>query len=284
MSPVLPVFLLALLLSACSAPRDVDRHAPASAVSAAPKAEISIPTQEQLAVLPEIAGILVEDRVLAGEVVLAADLLVPAGRTLTIRPGTRIYVVPSKSTKIDPEWLSSGTELLVRGRLLVEGTEEEPVAFLPTEIPEGEEVGWAGILLDKAEPSRLAHVHIRQAESGVLCIATAPEIRAGRIEGCRYGIIAQEKSAPLISGCRVENGEGGVFCWRGSNPHLQHSRIAGNAEEGLFVDATSQPQLSDNEITGNAVGAVLHDPALLLRNQVRDNSEDVVLLQEGGAK
>ncbi len=259
---------LAVILVACSAP--VVREA-------------GPPGEERLAALPEISGVLTEDRILDGEVVLAADLLVPAGRTLTLRPGTRVYIVPSESTKIDPEWLSAGTELLVRGRLLVEGSPEAPVMFVPTAIPEGEDVGWAGILLDKAS-ARIAHAHIFAAESGVLCLASSPRIHASRMEGCRYGIIAQEKSAPHVSASRIEKGEGGVFCWRESTPLLTDNRIAGNAEEGLFVDRSSRPVLRGNEITGNAIGAALFAPGLLEESRPRGNGRDVVLLQDGDGR
>ena len=62
----------------------------------------------------EISGVVNGDMQLSGRVVLAGDMLVPVGSRLTIAAGTVVTVRPSAATKIDPEFLSSQTELLVR--------------------------------------------------------------------------------------------------------------------------------------------------------------------------
>ena len=211
------------------------------------------------AVLPpitEYAGAYGGDLVWAGTVTMADDVLILAGGSLTIRPGTEVRVVPAEGTQIDPEYFSSLTELLVRGRLNVEGTAEQPVRFTIVERPELEEPAWAGITFDAAAGS-VRQAVIERAETGVRCVASAPEISNNLIRRCRYGIIAQAGSHPKILDNRIEDGEGGVFCWRGSNPYLKGNRIAGHDEEGVFVDADSRPWLDRNTVTGNAIGLAL---------------------------
>ena len=73
--------------------------------------------------------VLVEDTLWQGEVRMEEDVLVAPGVTLTIAAGTRIVVQPADNTKIDPEYLSHQTELLIRGRLLVNGTDAGRVSF-----------------------------------------------------------------------------------------------------------------------------------------------------------
>lgn len=232
--------------------------------------------------LPQISGVLQKDRVIDGEVVLAADLLVPVGRTLTLRPGTIVYVQPNPSTKIDPEWLSPETELLIRGTLRIEGTQEQPVTFLPLELPEEQSIAWAGIAFDRSTDSVVRNARIHGAETGILCIGSSPLIRDSLIRGCRYGIVLQQ-AAPKLIGNRIEDGEGGVFCWWGSRPELRLNRISGNQEEGLFIDRSSHPRLADNLIRGNDFGLLAHDPKLATQvGRLVGNREDFRQLRAGG--
>ena len=90
--------------------------------------------------------VITEDTVWSGAVTLEDDILVPEGRTLIILPGTTINMEPSDRTKTDPEYLSSLTEITVRGRLNIEGKTGSSVLFQT----KGEERAdkWAGIIID----------------------------------------------------------------------------------------------------------------------------------------
>lgn len=230
----------------------------------------------------EYAGAYGGDLVWEGVVTMSGDVLILAGGSLTLRPGTEVRVVPAEGTQIDPEYFSSLTELLVRGRLWIEGTAERPVRFTIVERPELEAIAWAGITLDAAGTSEIRHADISRAETGVRCVGSAPEIADSRIERCRYGIIAQAGSHPKILDNRIEDGEGGVFVWRGSNPYLKGNRIAGNEEEGIFVDASSRPYLDRNVVTGNAIGLALWPRDLPYDDiEVKGNTENLRWLGQG---
>ena len=97
-----------------------------------------------------VQGKLVADGVWRGTVILADDFQVPRGRTLRILAGTRILVRPADTTKTEPEYLDNATELLVRGRLIVEGTASRPVIFEPLPVEAGGEGDsrWGGIIFD----------------------------------------------------------------------------------------------------------------------------------------
>lgn len=237
-----------------------------------------------LAVLPqaagaeapaEYAGAYGGDLVWSGTVTMAGDVLILPGGKLTVRPGTEVRVVPAEGTQIDPEYFSSLTELLVRGTLEVEGTAQQPVRFVVVDRPEPEAIAWAGITFDAAAGA-VRHAVIERAETAVRCVASAPELVGNRLLRCRYGVIAQAGSHPQILDNVIEDGEGGVFCWRGSNPTLQGNRISGLDEEGVFVDATSRPRLVRNVMTGNAIGLALAPRDLPFDSTlVRDNLENV---------
>ena len=230
----------------------------------------------------EYAGAYGGELVWQGRVTMTGDVLILAGGSLTIRPGTEVHVVPAEGTQIDPEYFSSLTELLVRGRLNILGTSEHPVRFIIADRPGVEDPAWAGIALDNAGAGTIRHAVIERAETGIRCHDSSPEISGNRISRCRYGIIAQAGSHAKILDNHITGGEGGVFVWRGSNPYLKGNRIDGNQEEGVFVDATSRPYLDRNLVTGNAIGLALWPRDLPYDDiEVKGNAEDLRWLGTG---
>jgi parallel beta-helix repeat protein len=237
------------------------------------------------AVSAEYAGAYAGDLVWAGTVTMTGDVLILAGGSLTILAGSEVRIVPAEGTQIDPEYFSSLTELLVRGRLRIEGSPAQPVRFTIVERPGLEEIAWAGITLDAAEASTLRHAQIERADTAVRCVNSAPEISGNLIRRCRYGIIAQERSAPVILDNHIVDGEGGVFCWRGSAPYLKGNHISGHDEEGVYVDASSRPWLDRNTVTGNAIGLALYPRDLPYDDTaVRDNTENLRWLGTQGQR
>jgi parallel beta-helix repeat protein len=218
---------------------------------------------------------------LSGEVLVSGDLLVPAGSMLIVRPGTTLRVRAAEGTKIDPEYLSPATEILVRGTLRILGTAADPVRLVP-ERASPEDVVWAGILFDGGSGS-VVWSEIVAAESGILCIAAAPGLEHNILRRCRYGIIAQHGSAPAIVGNTLLDGEGGLFCWDRSSPLVRDNRITGHAEEGIVVDRSSRPLLKGNVVSGNDIGLLLGDCDLPhTAEQVRGNREEIRCLANGG--
>jgi parallel beta-helix repeat protein len=198
------------------------------------------------------------DLVWQESVTMTADVLILKGATLTIRAGTQINIIPAEGTKIDPEYLSPLTELLVRGKLDIQGTSEAPVLFVIIESSETEEIAWSGITLDNAVESYIQNAELERADTAIRCVKSSPEIIENRIANCRYGIVAQQQSHPKIIGNILVDGEGGIFSLRGSNPYLKNNQITGHDEEAVFVDADSRPWLDRNTISGNAIGLALY--------------------------
>lgn len=226
----------------------------------------------------EVAGVQRGDHRWQGEVTLAGDLLIPAGSALEIAAGTTVFIRPSDSTRIDPEYLSPATELLVRGRLKVVGEEGAPVRFLP-EYEIENEPAWGGILIDGGEAT-LQHAEIVAAETGLLALESAPQLESVRIRGHRYGLVSQGRGIPQLNACRIEAGEAGLFCW-GEGIVLVDSVVRDNEEEGVTLAADCRAELRGNHIEKNGIGLVASSvvpPAW--RAQLQENGEDLRLLQE----
>lgn len=231
----------------------------------------------------ELSGVLNGTTHLAGEVLVVDDLLVPQGSTLVVAAGTTLRIRAASGTQIDPEYLSPLTEILVRGTLRIDGSADRPVRLLP-EVPAATGmIAWAGLILDGATESRIAGAEITQAEQGIAVIAADPELVGNTVRGCRYGVVAQHGSAPLIVNNLIADGEGGVFCWSGSHPRLTGNRIVGQSEEGVFVDAASRPLLEANQISGNGIGLAIAPRDLPFdAGGIAGNREDVRWLATGG--
>jgi parallel beta-helix repeat protein len=242
------------------------------------------PSQLRAADAPvEYSGVYSGTLVWKGTVTMAGDVLVLESGTLTILAGTQVNVVPAEGTKIDPEYLSSQTELLVRGKLDIQGTADAPVRFVIMATDETEEIAWSGITLDNAVESRILHAELERADIAIRCVGSSPEIKGNSISRCRYGIIAQQQSHPKILANTLKGGEGGIFCWRNSNPYLLDNRITGHDEEAVFVDASSRPWLDRNTISGNAIGLALYPRDLPFDAiAVTDNAENVRWLGRQG--
>lgn len=229
------------------------------------------------------SGAYAGDLVWRGTVTMTGDVLILSGGSLTILAGTQVNVVPAEGTKIDPEYFSSQTELLVRGRLDILGTADAPVRFLIAAGQDVEEIAWAGITLDNAAQSRILNTELERADIGIRCVSSSPEIVGNRLTSCRYGIVAQKQSHPKILENVLADGEGGVFCWNESNPYLLGNRISGHDEEAIFVDAGSRPWLDRNAVTGNAIGLALYPRDLPYDSvTVTDNTENIRFLGRQG--
>ena len=220
----------------------------------------------------EYAGSYNEHLVWTDQVVMAADVLIRPGGSLTIRPGTTVYVVPAEGTQIDPEYLSSQTELLVRGRITIQGTPKLPVRFVVQDRPGLEAYAWAGIVLDHASDlSDIAYTQIDRADVAIRCVRSSPTIVGNYISHCRYGIIIQKQSHPRVLENNISNGEAGVFCWLGSKPTLTNNRLEGHGEEGLFIDASSHPLLDKNVIRYNEIGLASYSNELPPESNLLEN-------------
>lgn len=220
-----------------------------------------------LSVRPALGQVLTADTFWQGEVRLEEDVLVPAGVTLTVAAGTRIMAQPADNTKIDPEYLSHQTELLVRGRLLVNGNDSARVSFQA----EGEAAtpGWAGIIVDGGEVL-LAGADLRNAEAALTVVAGKVDLAGCRLTGNRYGLVAQsEKAVVSVVASIIEKNDYGVMAFDGAVPILAAGSLArDNSKEDVVdgrravVAVPAGPATPAAEPRERPVAAVYRDEAL----------------------
>ena len=180
------------------------------------------------------AGVLTADTVWQGEIAVDEDILVPAGVTLTVRPGTTIRVTAAESTKTDPEYLSPLTEITVRGRLMVEGADGAPVVF----AGEGKKAGeWAGIIVDRGTAA-LSGCRVTGAETGVTVIDGTLRLQRATLQDNRYGLTAQGAKAEVAAEeSRITGNDYGLFTLQGARVTTRGTTVAGNRKKDAHTAA-----------------------------------------------
>ena len=205
----------------------------------------------------EVAGVLRQDSLWKGRILITDDLLVPEGISLTILPGTDIAVREAESTRIDPLYLSSRTEILVRGRLYVAGTPEQPVRFYPVKAQDAIDDApplWGGIILEAAREARLNHGRLEQADVCLQAIDTSMVLFETDLRDCRYGVLLQGPGTSQLRASRIEGGEAGLFLWQGAQAELTDVRFTGQSEEAVSQDASSVARFFGVHIEGASIG------------------------------
>ena len=186
--------------------------------------------------------VLTGDEVWQGKVTLADDVLVPAGLTLTIKPGTIIKVRPAEDTKIDPEYLSHRTEILVRGSLLALGTTAKPISF--TALADDNGNSWAGIIVDDGQVD-LAHCRINDAQNGLYVLKGKVSISDTSLSKNHYGLIAHGAGAKVdLRRTVIKNNDYGLFSFNNAGIKRQDVEISHNRKKDFWSSAAAFVKIS----------------------------------------
>lgn len=193
---------------------------------------------------PVFATVLKSDTTWSGTVFITDDILVSEGVTLTIEPGTKIRVIPAESTKTDPEYVSSLTEITVRGSLIANGEKASPVEFLV----EGEKrSAWAGIIVDGGK-AVLDSTIISDAETGVYVLRGSLVMSGSLLKQNRYGITVQgHEAVARVTTTRVEDNDYGVFLLNGAKIESTENIIKENRKKDRFTSAAKDYHLQERE-------------------------------------
>ncbi len=183
-----------------------------------------------LAPSPAFCTLILSDTTWSGTVSISEDVLIPEGVTLTIAPGTAVLVTPSDSTKTDPEFLSSLTEITVRGTLKADGTDDRPITFSGT----GDKQAWAGIIIDGGS-STLRSSIISDAETGLTIIAGSVAVSGSTFTKNRCGMLVQGNGTVVrLRKSRIRENEYGLFLLNGAKIESTNTEISENRKKDRY--------------------------------------------------
>jgi nitrous oxidase accessory protein NosD len=202
-----------------------------------------------LVILPALvsstrAAVLTVDTVWSGSISLEEDILIPAGVTLTIAPGTIVSIAEAESTKTDPEYLSPLVEITVRGTLRAAGIAQAPIIF---SSPGRRQAGaWAGLLIDGGDVI-LDNCRIGDADTAVHLLRGTLTLHATVLAGNRYGLVLQEAQS-VVHGTanQLTANDYGLVVVAGPPTDVAFASITGNLKRDVLTLPRREPRLPDD--------------------------------------
>ena len=195
-----------------------------------------------------VRGELFGDHTWQGEVLIAGDVTLPAGATLTILPGTVIRFLPpgdAPGNRSDHPYFA-GSELNVLGTLLAEGKPAAPIVFasLNDTDPPG---SWGAVNFAEESKGVLRYCIFRQADSAVHSRQARVEVSKSLFERNLVGIRFHSSVITVTNNLLRDNDTGIRFHY--GVPIVKDNRFAGN-RVNLFVTAHPYKPLFENNIFG----------------------------------
>ncbi len=223
----------------------------------------------------KIAGIISKDTTLSGVVRVVGDIYVPEGVTLTILPGTELVIKMSESTKVEPLFISSGTEILVRGNIIAKGTAENKIVFRSMEAKPGMK-SYAGVILIGSDIAEFEHCVFKNAENAIRAIDANLNVDSCEFENCFYALTT--KGAKVnIKNSRVISCDKGFYFHKATTGSVTGSEFNSCFEDGVFIDKTSKVTVENNSFKSNlwGISTIEAKSKFLNSNNFMDNKEDV---------
>ena len=238
----------------------------------------------------EKSGELMENEVWAGRILITGDVIVPEGKTLTIRSGSH----EATAVAFDSE---TGTyQLIVRGSLYAEGKPDHQIIFglAGSETKPPKTGDWIGIRFEDTSPnSHLSYCRIQEAElalssasdglqiescllqnnkMAILCDDSSPTISDSQIDRNGTAIQCLKNASPEITRNSILANELGIVCDDDSRPTIQYNEISSNYQDAIRCHASASPEIVSNNITANG-GWAVYDGGRLRENYIRGNKE-----------
>lgn len=197
------------------------------------------------------SGIINKDTVWNGVIQIEDDVLVPAGVVLTIQSGAKIVIREKDSSKNEPLFLSAYNEIVIRGKVIAMGKEDDPIIF-SGEGKSKDGIFWAGIILDHAEEAIFKFCKIQNAFTGIDSIRSSPVIEENIFINNKYAVISSgENSYPKINRNIIKENYAGFYGIFYSRGELAGNKIENNEEEGIFTGHGSDITLKNNSFNKN---------------------------------
>jgi len=179
----------------------------------------------------------------SGRVDIKGDLVIEKGSRLEIAPGTEIVFYPPGENDLyvdHPHF--TGSELIVRGTIIAEGTAEQPIIFRSPD-PTAPPGSWGGINLVGTNDSSFAYAIFRQADSAIHSQESRVYIEQSIFEE-NLVAIRFHSSEILIENNLIRNNDTGIRFHFGQ-PVICKNNIVGN-RKGFFVTSHPRNYLIEN--------------------------------------
>ena len=214
----------------------------------------------------------------SGRVEIHGDTVLLEGSTLTILPGAEVVFYPAgEHDRFTDHPNFPGSELIIYGKIIAEGTAEQPIVFryVDESAPAG---SWGAINIVESFDSSFEYVRFTQADSAIHSQDSRVYIEQSLFEN-NLVAIRFHTSQILIENNLIRNNGSGIRFHFGQ-PVICKNDIIGN-ERGFFI--TSHPRnylIENNTIVNNersvVVGEEVPDDVIMPRNFWGSGNEVVI--------
>ncbi len=239
-------------------------------------------------------GIIQCDTVWEKEVIIKGDVEIDRGATLTIMPGTVVKFVkieangPDKLYAEDKVEHFPRAELIIRGKILAQGTREKMILF--TSADESPRVAdWGAINMLDTEDNVLEYCEICYGHTSVhghggqVTVANCYFHDNGVAIGHKTVKEYKTEGSMTILNNRITKNGGGVLCSTASRTTISHNEITYNKFFGIYGKKRSVANVTYNNITHNGKGIILWltQGFSISENNIYDNEKHNISLMEG---
>ncbi len=204
----------------------------------------------------------------SGKMVLAGDVIVPSGSSLTIKPGTELR-------------FTKDAALSVQGILSAKGTAEKPIVFRSDSATTPD--SWQGIsfLQGEGKGSVLQNVRITGAVQSLSIAGSMVHIVSSTLEDGKTGIVLGPEAHATIERVTVRRmSEGAIDASVRAQAKVIACKIEGVTNFGIQVAKQAVVSVRDNRISGAKFGIFVNGDAPPLEGNVLDQCEiGIVLIQ-----
>ena len=238
-------------------------------------------------------GVINQDTIWQGEVLITGDVEVAKGATLTILPGTVVRF--KKIEDFGPEKLSQDkenhfpkAEIIVKGSLYAQGSLENKITFTSAEKSphpgDWGAVNFLGSVQNIIEfcVFTYAHTAVHAHSAQVVVSYSTFHYNGVAIGQKNVKEVPHESVLPMLYNRITENG-GGILYGGGSSTTIAHNEINDNTFFGIYAKKGGLANIRYNNINRNGKGVIFYavKEVNLRDNNITDNSDYNISLLDG---
>jgi parallel beta-helix repeat protein len=238
-------------------------------------------------------GVIKGDSIWEKEVIIKGDVEIAQGATLILMPGTVIKFAkieengPAKLYESKEHYFPRA-ELIIRGRILAQGTKDRMILFTSAE-QSPRPAAWGAINFLDTRDNIMEFCEISYAHTGVHCHGGQVTVANCYFHdnGVAIGLknVKQFKTrciVPILYN-RITGNGGGILFGDGTNLTISHNQISNNKLFGILGKKGTSSYVRYNNIMHNGKGIALYamEGFQLSENNISDNEEYNISLLEG---
>ncbi len=209
---------------------------------------------------------------------LNGDLIVPAGKTLTIEAGCVVRFAAEDNGRSG--FRPNVCELIVEGTIIAAGSDNEPIRMISASgVPS--RTDWDGIRLVAAagqQGSVLKNIEVSGAERAFTIYSSAVEVASVSVRFCQTGFSLQTASGTVISGLNLEDCQTALSVENTFNCIVTDIKAV-NVAEGVILAGNSGLEFSRfdlRKVRGTGLRVVDRQPAKIRNGLIQSVQTGVI--------